>query len=199
MVDEGIDQSEPTFARGADGRMHRLQYLGRYLWSLHVANPDGSWKPLRPRTFDELVRWGRNVRLAGDPQLPRDLGIRLTGANERRYRLLGCDARCLGVHSGEEGDGEARRLAITGVHAETAFDGSIRVWIMRHLSRLDSRPDPGRTEFRERSGLRDLEGIRAWLASIDVRLPPFKVRTVRDLLEQVEAEASLVEAFDRRG
>ncbi len=197
MVDDDIDQSEPTFARGEDGRMYRLQYQGMYRWRLYASCPGGAWERLWPSAFDELLRWGRETRRAGDPILPYALGIRLTGCTKRRRRLLGCDARCLGGMAWKEENGASVRHLFTSVHAETAFDGSIRVWARRYDAGYGGKDQ--RTDGWQQTGFQSLEAIRTWLSGLDVKLPKVKARDVRDLLERVEAEQTVVDAFTKQG
>ena len=197
MADDVIEQCEPAFARGRDGRRYRLQYQGMYRWSLHASGPKGVWESLEPRTFDELMSWGWMTRRAGDPQLPRALGIRLTGFTTRRHRLLGCDARCLGLFSGMEGSGAWGRYVMTSVHAETAFDGTIRVWV----SRLDMGllKQSTVTSIWKQSGFTSRRGIDVWLETIEAPLPVLDQDLLQPLFDEAVAERIALETVARLG
>lgn len=197
MADDVIEQCEPAFARGCDGRLYRLQYQGMYRWSLHASGPKGVWESLEPTTFDELMSWGWMTRRAGDPQLPRALGIRLTGFTTRRHRLLGCDARCLGLFSGMEGSGAWGRYVMTSVHAETAFDGTIRVWV----SRLDmGMPEHGTSvKTWKQSGFTSRRGIDVFLETIEAPLPVLDDALLKSLLDEADVERIALKSVARLG
>ena len=197
MADDVLEQCEPTFARGKGGRRYRLQYQGMYRWTLHASGSDGVWKPLDPTTFDTLMAWGWSTRRSGDPQLPRDLGIRLTGFTARRHRLLGCDARCLGLCSGMEGSGAWGRHVITSIHAETAFDGTIRVWVNRlDMGMLEQASD---VSIWKQNGFTTMQDVDIWLETIEVPLPVPNKTLLQSLVDEVVAERIDLESVARLG
>ena len=192
MLKHARSQSEPIFARGQDGRMYRLQYRGMYRWAFHASGPDGVWELLLPKTFDSLMHWGWAMRHAGDPQLPRDLGIRLTGKRTHRHSMLGCHARCLGLDNRTEGEGVSASTVFTAVHAELAFDGSILVYAQRFKS---SDAIPGfEPDVVQRSGLWTRKSIEAWLKDTGVWFPGINYDLVEELRERVRNEQ---ESLDR--
>jgi hypothetical protein len=164
---------------------------------LNASGSDGVWTPLDPTTFDTLMGWGWTTRRSGDPQLPRDLGIRLTGFTARRHRLLGCDARCLGLYSGMEGSGAWGRHVITSIHTETAFDGTIRVWV----NRLDMGMLEQASNLRtwKQSGFTSLQGVDVWLETIEAPLPVLDKTLLQSLVDEAGAERIDLESVVRLG
>lgn len=126
-------QYEPTFAKGNDGRLYRLQYRGFRSWTIDVQSVDRTWRAGEPMTFDELTAWGAERRGVGEDGLVRDLGIRMSGELRRRHRLLGCHARVLG--SGVTNEelviwGRRRRTDVRRViSGELGPRGGATIWV----------------------------------------------------------------------
>ncbi len=86
---------------------------------------------------------------------------------------------------------------MTSVHAETAFDGTIRVWV----SRLDmGMPEHGTSvKTWKQSGFTSRRGIDVFLETIEAPLPVLDDALLKSLLDEAGAERIALETVARLG
>lgn len=187
---------EPTFAKGNDGRLYRLEYRGFLAWTIDVQPVDRIWRCGEPMTFDEVMSWGAKQRRAGGGGLVRDLGIRLTGDLGRRHRLLGCHARVLGsgvVNErlsiwGRMRDTDVRRV----IHGELGPRGGATIWVVKsHHGR-----HPQRLGLAD--GFTSREDILEHLKGVDTNLPVVEPVQLRELMRVVNDQWARLRAVRLR-
>lgn len=174
---------EPTFAKGHDGRLYRLQYRGFRAWTIDVQAVDRVWLRGDPMTFDALADWGTTLRSRGEGGLVRDLGIRLSGDLGRRHRRLGCDARVLGsgvtteqlVIWGRKRETDVERV----IHGELGPRGGATIWVEKsHHGRPTERVGL-------KHGFMTREDILEHLNDVDKNMPGVKTVQLNALIKRV--------------
>ena len=123
---------EPTFAKSADGRSFRLDYISPNVWRLALRVQDGCWTTVFEDGLQTLQSWGRDRRAAGDKRLVRELGIRVSGNFIKRLTALRPDTKLVGwgcdyVDLGGVGTAFTD-LCSLGVFAEPDGLGGVMVW-----------------------------------------------------------------------
>jgi hypothetical protein len=174
---------EPTFAKGNDGRLYRLQYRGFRVWTIDVQAVDRVWHRGDSRTFDDLMAWGTKRHHIGEGGLVRDLGIRLSGDLGRRHRRLGCDARVLGngvtteqlVIWGRKRETDVERI----IHGELGRRGGATIWVEKsHHGRPTER-------IGLKHGFMTRDDILEHLTEVDRNMPGVNTVQLNALLKRV--------------